>query len=429
MRPICKLGALLTVLASGVEAGAQETSLSVSAGATWSDNIRRTRTSEESEFMPEAGVQLSLTRSGRLDAKVAMDLQYRSYEDNTFDDELVGGLNGLLTFDLVPDLLNWTVEDNFGQGFIDPQAVETPDNRQNFNYFSTGPTISFRLGSRSNLTIATRWSDVDYEASSLDSERLSGSIAVSRALSESSSLSLNLTSQRVEFDDSPPNSDYDLHSGYLNYRTKGARTTLSLKGGVTSLRDSGSSTDGPLVDVTFTRAVGARSTLTLNVGTHFNDAAESYRREREFLGIVLGNQDIVPSGDAFQQDYAIAGWTIQGSRTTLELSANWRNEDHEVDSSLDREQVGAGFNLSRRIRPRFTGALLGSYGDENYDVGGVEFDEWTAGIELGWELTSKLSISLRGEHFEESGDTSTAFDQRDYEENRYSMKFRYTATR
>ena len=151
----------VAVLAVAGNVAAQETRFSVSAGVTHTDNVGRVSANEESELIPEAGLQLWFTRAGRLDADLAMDLRYLTYVDDTFDDELLGGLDGRLSFAFVPDRFMWVVEDNFGQSFIDPQAIETPGNRQNFNYFSTGPTLVLPLGTRMDLSISGRWSDVD----------------------------------------------------------------------------------------------------------------------------------------------------------------------------------------------------------------------------------------------------------------------------
>lgn len=416
-------------LAISGPASAQETRFAVSAGVAYSDNIERVATDRQSEVIPEAGLQLGITREGRLDVDLTADLQYRTYTDDTYDDELIGGLDGRLSYAFVPDRFEWVVENNFGQSFIDPRSVETPDNRQNLNYFTTGPTITLALGSRTELALSGRWSDVDYEDSELDSQRVAGVVQLNRAMSDASSLAFEVSSQRVEFDQSPPNSDYDLHTVSAAYRIRGARTTLALTGGVTSLHDFGETSDGPLADVTLTRELGARSTLTLTAGTRFYDAADSFRFERGFEDIVLGNEDVVPAQDTFQQDYAFVSWDVEGTRTTLRLSADWRNEDREVESDLDRTTFGAGLYLSRRIGPRTSASLFGRYANDDYELGGEEFDEWSAGLGLDWNLSESVIAGLRAERFEGNGDTSAGADTREYHENRVTLSFTYSPGR
>lgn len=426
MKPIFRFlpAAAAALLAAG--AAAQETTFSVSAGATHSDNIGRTGANEQSDTIAEAGLQFGLAREGRLDADVAVDLRYLTYLDDTFDDELVGGLSGSVSYAFVPERFLWVVEDEFGQSFIDPRDVETPGNRQNLNVFSTGPTVVFPLGSRVELSVSGRWSDVNYEESELDSERLLGTLALSRAMSETSSLSLNASSQRVEFDASPPNSNYDLHSAWLRYQARGTRTTLALSGGMTSLHDFGDSSDGPLFDLTLTRELGARTSLSLNAGTRFYDAADAFVRDRGLQDIVTGNEDAVPARDPFQQDYATVTLTLAGARTTLELSADWRDEEREVDSTFDRESRGFGLELSRRVRPRTDVSVFGRHTSDDFSASGVDFDEWSAGLGLDWRLSGTVALGVRAEHYEGSGDTSLGIGLRDYEENRYTLRFTYS---
>jgi hypothetical protein len=413
-------------LALAAGATAQETTFSVSVGATHSDNIGRVGVNEQSDTIAEAGLQLGLAREGRLETDVSVDLQYLTYLDDTFDDELVGGLSGRLNFAFVPDRFMWIVEDDFGQSFIDPRDIETPANRQNLNVFSTGPTVVLPLGTRTELSISGRWTDVNYEESDLDSERLVGTLALSRAMGDTSSLSLNASSQRVEFDAAPPNSDYDLHSVWLGYRARGVRTTLALSGGVSSLHDFGDSSDGPLFDLTLTREVGARSSLSVNAGTRFYDAADSFVRDRGLQDIVTGNEDAVPARDPFQQDYLTVTWTLEGTRTTLELSADWRDEEREVDASFDRESTGLGLELSRRVGARTGVSVFGRRTEDDFNSSGVDYDEWSVGMGLDWSLSDTLALGLRAEHFEGSGDTLAGAGTRDYEENRVTLRFTYS---
>jgi hypothetical protein len=407
-------------------ASAQETTFSISAGATHSDNIGRTAANEVSDTIAEAGLQFGLVREGRLDTDVAVNLRYLTYLDDTFDDELVGGLSGALSYAFVPDRFMWVIEDEFGQSFIDPRDIETPANRQDLNVFSTGPTIVLPLGSRTELSVSGRWTDVNYEESDFDSERLAGLVALSRAMSDTSSLSLNLSSQQVEFDATGPNSDYDLHSAFLRYQARGARTTLDISGGMTSLDGSGPSSDGPLFDVMLTREVGTRSSFSLNAGTRFYDAAESFVRDRGLQDIVTGNEDAVPAGDPFQQDYATVRWTLSGARTTLELSADWRDEEREVNAAFDRETLGFGVDLSRRIGPRTTASLSGRHNSDDFSASGVDFDEWSAGLGLDWRLSGTIALGVRADHFDGSGDTSLGTGLRDFDENRYTLRLTYS---
>jgi uncharacterized protein (PEP-CTERM system associated) len=175
-----------------------------------------------------------------------------------------------------------------------------------------------------------------------------------------------------------------------------------------------------------TREVGTRSSFSLNAGTRFYDAAESFVRDRGLQDIVTGNEDAVPAGDPFQQDYATVRWTLSGARTTLELSADWRDEEREVNAAFDRETLGFGVDLSRRIGPRTTASLSGRHNSDDFSASGVDFDEWSAGLGLDWRLSGTIALGVRADHFDGSGDTSLGTGLRDFDENRYTLRLTYS---
>lgn len=415
------------------EALAQESGnlrFSVSAGVTHSDNIHRTPTDEQSDTSVEAGLQLGLEREGgRLQSRIETDAQYRTYLDDTYDDELVGGLDASLTYWFVPERFAWVLEDNFGQTFIDPRQVETPANRQNTNYLSTGPDFVFDFGDRTRLSLQGRWSDASYEESTTDNQRVSGTVGLLRRLGLHTSASLNGTTESVEYDEGSANADYDRHSAYVGFDARGARTTLNVEAGYTRVKASSDSSDAPLLRLTLTRELTARSSFTLTAGKELTDSAESFRRDRGIRGVTVGNEDAVVSRDPYESDYASLAWNLTGSRSTLLLGADWRREDHESTDTLNRDSIGASAALSRRLSPKLTAILDGRWTREDFDESGVDFDEWSASLGFGWDVSRSLAVNLRGEHVDGSGDTIAGPGLRDFTENRATLSLRFTPRR
>ena len=152
---------------------------------------------EESETIGTAGLLLGITTDRpKLDADVAAHLEYRHYLDDTFDSEVVGGVNAFVAYAFIPERFIWVVEDNFSQISSDITAVDTPDNRENVNFLSTGPDFTIGLTARTSLQLSGRVSDEYYEERETDSQGLSGSLALIRQMSDASSVSLNGSHQR-----------------------------------------------------------------------------------------------------------------------------------------------------------------------------------------------------------------------------------------
>ncbi|HNR22512.1 MAG TPA: hypothetical protein PKL49_05765 [Steroidobacteraceae bacterium] len=411
-------------------AGAQEVDLALSIGAFHSDNIGRTSVDERSETVGEAGLQFGIARDqGRLTADVSADLRYRKYFDNAYDEELMGGLSGLLTYRFLPDRFSWVVQDNFGKALIDPRAVESPDNRQSTNYFSTGPDFRLPVGDRTEILLSGRWSDASFSESNADSQRLTGNVGLVRHLGTDSSLSLNAMAERVEFDDEIFNSNYDRQSAFIGYDTRGARTVVSLRAGYTAMHDFGDTTDGPLFDLTVARELSARSTLTLNAGTNLTDSVNAMRRDQDISGVSVEGDIGIVSGDPFQSDYVSIGLALAGVRTSLDLVADWRAEDHERDAVLNRDSIGAAATLTRRLSPTLSMSIYGRWTSEDFSDSDVEFDEWLFGADLDWEFARRFGLTFRVDRYEGSGDTPFGTDQRDYTENRYALDLTYTPRR
>lgn len=418
---------------SGGAAGADTLDWGISVGATHSDNFNRSATDPTDDTRGEIGLDLQYAREGgRLNARVNTDLQYRSYFDDTYSDELFGNFDALATYWFIPDRLSWVVENNFGQTLIDRSSVDTPDNRQNTNIFSTGPDIKFMLGDRTSLLLQGRWSDVSYETSDSSHQRLEGNVGLRRHLGPRTLLSLNASAARYDFDDPAIPSDYDRQSAYLGFETRGARTTLRLQGGYTTVNYFGQDIDGPLLDLSISRETSARSRLTLRAGTELTDSADLFRLDREInqdtdAGDVV--TDVQVSTEPFQSDFAFLGWTLSGERNTLGLSANWRNEDYTVDDSQNRESFVAGATFSRNLTPALTGRLFGFWRSEDFANADADYDENWFGIGLNWGFTEQFSLGMDVTRFEGTDRTTLEAAPRDYVENRYSLRVTYRPAR
>src|SRR5690606_21025406 len=137
----------------------------------------------------------------RLRADVDVDVSYQHYFDDEFDDDLFGGIDGMLLLGLVPERIEWLIQENFGQTRIDPLGAVTPNNREDINHFTTGPDVTLRFGQATSLRLSGRYSATDYETSVLDGTSRLGMLSLIRHLSPASALSLSGSHERVEYDD------------------------------------------------------------------------------------------------------------------------------------------------------------------------------------------------------------------------------------
>ena len=195
-------------------------------GVGHTDNITRVQTNEMDETIGTVGLELDWTeRTRRIRGDAIVDLSYYEYMDETVDSELLGNANGTLGLAIVPETLQWVFQDSFGQARSDPFSPMSPDNREDLNYFSTGPELTVRLGSTGFGRLSGRWSTTTYEDSPLDADRTTGAVAFGRRASPRSELSLNAVTESVDFDD-VFNTDFDRDSVFVGWQLDASRTLI-----------------------------------------------------------------------------------------------------------------------------------------------------------------------------------------------------------
>lgn len=410
-RGFVAFGLAVTLLAG--QARSAELEYGVAVGVGTSDNIRRAPIGEENETILTTGVELGVLREeGRFLADVDVDLTYFEYQDESYDGEVTGSASADLRFLFVPGRFEWIMTENFGQSQLDPFSAITPDNRENVNYFTTGPEFVMRLGTAGSLTLFGRYSATSFEDTNFDDERLLGGLALGRDLTQRSRLSLNATAERVEFDDATAGSDYDRQSAFLRYDITGARTTIGAEVGYTEIHDGGTTNNSPLFELNVSRELSERAELTFSGGLRSSDAASALRAGTLTGGGGISRPDQVSTTDTFETRHATLGWHFAGRRTQFELSIGHEEDRYDSTALFDREWQFFQASASREITPRFHARIAGSLYSSNFSTTNQDDDETQYGIYLSWNIVGRLYVHLDAERFSrDSSDPLTEFDE------------------
>jgi hypothetical protein len=407
--------------------------LTLESGIEYTDNVSRAQVDEESETVGIAGLLFGVTTDRpRLDADVAANLQYRKYLDDTFESEVVGGVDALVAYAFIPERFVWVVEDSFTQIASNIAAVDTPDNRENVNFLSTGPDLTIGLTSRTSLQLSGRVSDTYYEERDTDTQGLSGSLALIRQMSDASSVSLNGSVAEVDFDEEVF-SDYRIDSAFLRWSTLTERTTLVLDGGYNRVDQDDpfdliedDTSDGLLARIEFSRAVASRSRVGVIAGTGMETPGQGLQRLQDVTGVDPGSdEDAIVGSDAYRADYAFLTFNTDWERGTFAAVIDARSESHEVETEADRDAYGALLEASRQISRRFDVSVDGRYTRNNFTETDFEFDEWSIGVGLRMQLSERFALQARVAHIEGSSEDGT----RDFDENTAYIGFSYSRSR
>lgn len=413
------------ILAASTPAQA-ELDYSVDAGVGHSDNISRVSTNEIDETIATAGIDLTWDVSRpRLEGDATVDLSYFDYLDDTYGSEVVGTANGSAVFGLVPDRFTWLVQDSFGQARSDPFTPSTPGNRENVNYFTTGPDVIVALGTTGRARLFGRYSASQYERSPLDAERLTGGLAVARQLSARSEVAFNAVTERVEFKDDF-NTDQDRDNLFLSYTLQGARTNIQIEAGYTWLElEDGEETDGALLRVSLGRELSAASNVWLTFGSQLTDAAEALRASVSGPTTVGGVGDVTATADPFERRSVAAGWNFSRNRSSIDVGVAWDEDRYETQSALDRTTLAWNASFERDLSPLLTVGVLASLTDEDFDTTGQTADELRYGATLDWRFARRLGLRLLAERYDR--DSSDPLGE--YVENRVFLTLFYRPNR
>jgi hypothetical protein len=388
----------------------------VTIGYGRSDNIARVRTDPQSENIATAGLDFRLLREeGRLTADIDVDLAYYDYQDETFESEVLGIANADIRLDLVPDRFSWIVLENFGQNELNPFLAASPDNRENINYFSTGPEFAARLGTVGELTLYSRYSITDFGESNFDDTRLLTGAAISRELSGQSLVSFNAMTERVEFDDVEFGSDYDRNSAYVGYEVEGARTRLATDIGYSVIHDREDTDGSPLIDVSVERDLSESSTVSLRGGVRSSDNSTSLRDGTTPGGGIPDGPDQASTSVPFELRHATLGWDFIAQRTQFVLLGGYEEEIYEQGVDLGREHVYVRASAERQLTPRVGLRAQVMLFETDFESNAQSDDETRYGLFLTWNPAGHLFFEADVERLDrESTDVDTEFDETRY---------------
>lgn len=403
-------------------AAAADVGYGVDVGAGYTDNIARDADGGEGEAIATLGAQLRLDHdSRRLASKVAARLEYRDYLDDTFDSEVVGNLITNNVLQIVEERFTWTLDDTFGQTTQNQFSPSTPDNRENVNHLSTGPDFTLPLGSRNRLVINGRYIDVSYGDSDLGNQRVRGDVALLRELSEASSVSANVNTEQVSFDDEETFADFDRNEAFLNYKVDAARTNLSLDAGVAEIQSDAGNQDTWLARLELVRRTSSSLSLGLELGHDLSDAGNAFVQMQE---LQPGGVDPVPvqqTSMPFENTYGAIFSRFARQRTGIQLRAAYYDEQYEELPLLDRTRITVDASVSRDLNAAITANVGLNYSRQEYGSLDRDFSDLSARLGVRWNLGRLTHMSVDYQYMDRS-DSQNAFD---YDASELWVRFAY----
>jgi Putative beta-barrel porin 2 len=214
--------------------------------------------------------------------------------------------------------------------------------------------------------------------------------------------------------------NFDNKALYVGYDVAGRDTKINVKLGTSRISRSGANDNGALLQLTLSRNISARSTLSLGLGQEFTDAANTFGSANVFTSVSLDTQSLGTTSSPYKHTYGSLGWDAAGIRTLLGASLSFNREKYLLTTAADRDVALGELHLARQLTARTSLRLQGSYTDSKFKNVVGDSQDISSQAALIWRITQRLSSSLSLEHYSRNSELA-GFD---YAENRVWLKLR-----
>lgn len=362
-----------------------------------SDNINLSETNPIEDTVRSPTLFFEAAQVGRrIQLAARGDVEYLDYASNTFENEFRGRFAGRLNFNVLPERLDFVVQDYLSRQPIDQLAAFNPGNQQQINVFVAGPSLYTRFDGVTRGQFDLRYSNsYAEEDEDFDSDRYTAAARVLREMSSTSSLSANLEATDVRFQLEGGASDYRRYDGYFGSAVERNNVDVELDLGYSRLElDDGFEESSPLARAAVNWRLTPRSLLATTVRYHLTDATQSLvtpldidANRRPFADFIVPDVQVEPN--VFRERLIRARYRHTGDRLTLQLVPYHRRMRYVEDLVESQDRTGALVLADYRVRPRLTLSLEGGREKREFVRVDREDTDTTFSVSLAHRFTRK----------------------------------------
>lgn len=346
----------------------------VEAGIEQSDNINRSEGNPVSQTLLVPRYTFTYDQSGStLQAHAIGQVEYLNYLQGDFDNRVLGALAGSLNWDIVPQRLALSVLDAGTVQSVDVLTGNTPGNLQQVNVLSLGPVLSFRMGGTWHGQLEAHYIDtIASQSKGFNTQREMGAFRLMDDLNATDQISGNVEAEHVHLQNpdlvaaGPIGDGYDRYNAYLHYLSNLNHVTVDLTLGGSRYSFNGTAPDenGVLARARVDWRLGLHNTFSIGGAREVTDAAEDMllypdqliavrdMGAGDLLGLGVGNAVVTP--DVYRERLLDANYAWGGDRLHVSVGPYYRRINYIGDATLDRNERGAGMDVSWRLSPVMT---------------------------------------------------------------------------
>jgi hypothetical protein len=419
-----RLAAALALALGGGQAHAWTIDYGIGVGFEHSDNLGRRVLDPRSGNRISPFIDLSAAQAGEtLQANIAGSIAWNHYAGEAdFDPNFSTNLGAELTWNWIPGRLLWTVEDYASQQPIDVFASDAPDNVQNANVFSTGPTLLYRLsenlGGRTELRYVNSYAE---EADAFNSDRYGLTSRLLRNLDTVTTISVNVAVESVRLDEPTVAApDFERYGVFGGWDRRGPHTTLHLDLGWNWVEPDGlDRRGGMLARASATLSPTDISTFDASLRRELSDAAADLAAGAPDVDALLLPQSTdgaggvaTLTGEVFALDRLDLGYTRTGARTTFRAGGYWSRQRYEATEALDQRNRGASATLDYALGQRSSIGAFTVLNWQRFPNTGFDSREEEYGLRWRVRVQRQLDFTFEATRAERvSSDPLNAYDE------------------
>ncbi|MFC5578040.1 hypothetical protein ACFPOA_08475 [Lysobacter niabensis] len=342
--------------------------------ALHSDNINLSENNQASEtvFIPRLKFDV-LEEGAAIELQARGELERRHYMQDEFEDETRGQFAGQLNWALLPQRLNFVLEDYLSEQPINIRDGRYPGNLQQVNVFLGGPSFFARMGDATRFQLDLRGADTHAEESpGFDSTRYSAAGALYRDLTSASTGSLHLISTKVEFDDPIESVDYTRNDGFARYDGTFRNVQYQLDLGYARLnRDSGGDETISIERATIDWQISPRSRLRFRGRHQFADEVQDIvvrlrEPDEDLVPDLVDASSSLVSGSVYRQRDVELDYRFTGGRYSFRMRPRDRRFVYIDNGDQDRKERGVYYQVGYRLRPTMNLTFSGSWRERDF---------------------------------------------------------------
>jgi hypothetical protein len=422
--------------ASNTLARAVALALAVVPGAVWasqfdysifgtvehSDNITLSDSNPISQNVFSPGINFSYNQLGSIfQANVTGTLQYNDYLGHQFSDQTQTELAGQANWTVVPKRLDFSVADFAGVEPVDSLASNAPNNQQQTNVVSLGPTLHMQFGDVMRAQVELRYlNSYASKVQDFNSSRGMAAFRLYRDLNPTDTLSLNVESQHVKFNNSVADElidgvdntvatpNYTRNEVYGEYASTLAHFDADILLGWSKIDfDHAPGDSKPMARATLGWQFTPHNSLSVTGEYEFSDAAQDMALQpgqsivnaladnpTDFLsnpggGISTGS--LVIDSEVYLEKSFQATYTYHTERLQLSISPTYDKLTYLNGSPFDQSTRGGTVSLDYHLRPRTTLTGFLNVERETYESLTRTDTTYRYGADLGHQWTPHWS--------------------------------------